>query len=90
MFRCLEENYLGKEKLASIYDTDSLLDMPTISKKEIGGLVKTFLLYSRLPRKLWEEIRKAEETTEEGNKKFDELMQIFKEKHAGQPLGSDY
>jgi len=87
---CESKNYLGKEKLASIYDTDSLLNMPTISKKEIGGLVKTFLLYSRLPRKLWGEIRKAEETTKEGNKKFDELMQIFKEKHAGQPLGSDY
>ena len=87
---CESKNYLDKEKLASIYETDSLLNMPTISKKEIGGLVKTFLLYARLPRKLWDEIRKAEEPTEEGDKKFKELMKIYKENYGGYPLGSDY
>ena len=87
---CEEKKYLDKEKLASIYETDSLLDMPTISKQEIGGLVKTFLLYARLPRRLWKEIRLAEKPTEEGQNKFNELMTIFKKEHAGVPLGSDY
>ena len=87
---CEKKKYLDKEKLASIYETDSLLDMPTISKQEIGGLVKTFLLYARLPRRLWKEIRLAEKPTEEGQNKFNELMTIFKKEHAGVPLGSDY
>ena len=87
---CEKKKYLDKEKLASIYETDSLLDMPTISKQEIGGLVKTFLLYARLPRRLWKEIRLAEKPTEEGQNKFNELMTIFKKEHAGVPLSSDY
>ena len=87
---CEEKKYLDKEKLANIYETDSLLNMQTISKKEIGGLVKTFLLYARLPRKLWKEIKLAEEPTEEGQNKFNELMSIFKKEHTGVPLGGDY
>ena len=78
---CEEKKYLEKDKLASIYERESLLKMPSISKKEIGGLVKTFVLYARLPRKLWGDIKIAESSTDEGNKKFEELMTLFRNEY---------
>jgi radical SAM superfamily enzyme YgiQ (UPF0313 family) len=86
---CEKKKYLDKEKLASIYETESLLSMPTISKKEIGGLVKTFVLYSRLPRKYWKEIKIAEQFTEEGNKKFEELISLYRNEYSQEPLALD-
>jgi len=85
-----EKKYIDKETLASIYETDSLLKMPTISKKEIGGLIKTFVLYSRLPKSYWKDIKIAESSTEEGNKKFEELISIYKKDFKDATLGSDY
>jgi len=87
---CETKKYLDKEKLANIYETDSLLNMPTISKEEIGGLVKTFVLYARLPKKLWDDIKIAESPTDQGKRKFQELMKLFKNEYSKVPLGSDY
>ena len=42
--------------------------MPSISMAEIGGLVKTFPLYTRLPRSYWKDLRIAESDTPEGKK----------------------
>ncbi len=78
---CEEKKYLEKDKLASIYERESLLKMPSISKKEIGGLVKTFVLYARLPKRLWRDIKIAESSTDEGNKKFEELMTLFRNEY---------
>ena len=86
---CETKNYLDKERLANIYETESLLNMPTISKAEIGGLVKTFVLYSRLPRKYWKEIKIAEQSTEEGNEKFDELIALYRNEYSNKPLALD-
>jgi len=86
---CETKKYLDKEKLANIYETESLLEMPSISKKEIGGLVKTFVLYARLPKKYWKEIKIAEEPTEIGNKKFDELIALYRSEYSNKPLAQE-
>jgi hypothetical protein len=39
--------------------------------------MKTFVLYARLPKSYWEEIRLAEQETEEGLAKYDELMTLY-------------
>ena len=62
-----------------------MLTMPTLSKPEIRGLMKTFILYARLPKSYWEEIRLAEQETKEGLEKYDELMTLY---DAGPPLRS--
>ena len=54
-----------------------MLTMPTISKEEIRGLIKTFVLYARLPRSYWEEIKIAESETDEGIMKYKELMNLY-------------
>ena len=53
--------------------------MPTISKPELCGLQKTFVLYSKLPRYEFDRIKIAEQHNEEGDKMFDELSKKYKE-----------
>ena len=86
---CETKNYLKKDTLANIYETDSLLDMPSLSKKEIGGLVKTFPLYTRLPRSYWKDLKIAESDTPEGKKIYNNLLDIFREKYSNAALARD-
>ena len=79
---CETKKYLDKETLANIYETDSLLNMPSLSKKEIGGLVKTFPLYARLPRSYWKDLKIAESDTVEGKSVYNELLTLFRNKYA--------
>ena len=75
---CERKNYIDKESLSHIFATDSMLTMPTISKEEIRGLIKTFVLYARMPKSYWKEIKIAESETEEGVKKYNELMNLYR------------
>ena len=86
---CEKKNYLDKDTLAHIYVEDSLLNMPTISKEEIRGLMKTFVLYARLPRSLWKDISIAERETDEGVNKYSELMILFKNEYARKPIAAE-
>ena len=83
---CEKKNYLDKDALAHIYVEDSLLNMPTISKEEIRGLMKTFVLYARLPRSYWKDIKIAESETTKGIEKYNELMALFRKEYAHVPL----
>jgi|TARA_B100001964_G_scaffold241985_1_gene315634 radical SAM superfamily enzyme YgiQ (UPF0313 family) len=87
---CERKKYLAKDTLADgYYVHDSLLTMPSITKEEIRGLMKTFVLYSRLPRSSWPEIKIAEAETELGKNKYGELMAIFRREYAHAPLASE-
>jgi len=87
---CERKNYLHKDTLADgYYIHDSLLTMSTITKEEIRGLMKTFVLYARLPRSIWPEIKIAEAETEEGIRKYKKLMSIFRKEYAHAPLASE-
>ena len=55
----------------------STLNMPTISKEEILGLVRTFSLYVKYPKEEWPEIADAERFTPHGNRVFAELSQRY-------------
>ncbi len=65
-----------------------MLTMPTLSKPEIRGLMKTFVLYVRLPKSYWKEIRLAEADTDEGRTKYEELMTLYGENHLNQEVRS--
>ena len=59
------------------------------SKEEIGGLVKTFPLYTRLPRSYWKDIKIAESETPEGKKVYNELLSIFRKQYSSVALARD-
>ena len=62
------------------YITSSILTMPTISKDEIMGMVRTFSLYVKFPKEEWPEIAKAEQLTPEGDAVFAELSKRYYER----------
>jgi radical SAM superfamily enzyme YgiQ (UPF0313 family) len=86
---CERKNYIDKESLSYIFATDSMLTMPTISKEEIRGLIKTFVLYARMPRSYWKEIKIAESETDEGVKKYNELMNLYRKEFLQDYLPKD-
>jgi len=53
------------------------LDMPQFPNEEIRGLMRTFVLYVKMPKRFWPQIRVAERFDEEGDKKIRELKEIY-------------
>jgi len=73
----IEKGYItGDEDIPLSFFEESMLTMPSLSKEEIKGLEKTLALYIFLPKEYWSKIKLAEKDTEEGNKIFNELIQI--------------
>ena len=82
-----KKNYIKKNVLCNMVETEkgiapSQLNMPSISKHQIMGLVKTFSLYARMPRSYWKEIKIAEQLDDKGHKKYLELMNIYQKNFA--------
>ncbi|MCK5576433.1 MAG: radical SAM protein, partial [Sphingomonadales bacterium] len=66
--------------------TKCLTDMPVFEMEqytisEIMGLRKCFVLYTKMPKSKWKDIRRAEADTPEGNKIFEELKQEYMDKY---------
>ena len=86
---CKKKGYLpkkGDEKTVDAYlSTEAfpyfktILNLPTISKLELCGLQKTFVLYAKLPRYEFRRIKVAEQHNEEGNKMFDLLSKEYED-----------
>jgi len=76
----VEKGYVTEDAETGTLMTGSILNMPTISREEIMGLVRTFSLYVRLPKEEWPEIALAELFTPEGDAKFAELSTRYYER----------
>lgn len=74
---CLEKGYIDNSYLAGDAHLDSGLNQANITKEEIIGLQRTFLLYTMLPEKYYNEIKIAERFDERGNSKFRELTGLY-------------
>tara|TARA_E500000178_G_scaffold349082_1_gene405353 strand:- start:72 stop:1658 length:1587 start_codon:yes stop_codon:yes gene_type:complete len=78
----IEKGYLNDDEICSLSNTsESMLRMPTISKKEISGIAKVFSFYIKFPENRWGDIRIAEKDDKEGNKMFEKLGKEFDEKY---------
>lgn len=83
---CIKKGYLSNRKIeiGSSEGTPigtSPLRMPQISQEELEGLLRTFVLYVKMPRSYFPEIKKAEQLDEEGDKALSKLREIFFEKY---------
>jgi anaerobic magnesium-protoporphyrin IX monomethyl ester cyclase len=74
------KGYLDPDAETNSIITGSILDMPTISKDAIMGLVRTFSLYVKFPKEEWPEIEAAEKFTPEGDAKFSKLAERYYER----------
>tara|TARA_Y100000590_G_scaffold418654_2_gene519660 strand:+ start:476 stop:2101 length:1626 start_codon:yes stop_codon:yes gene_type:complete len=80
---CVEEGLINAEdsKHEDMYRTESQLNMPQITKKELSNLMQAFQLYFKLPKKFWPLIKESEDTTSEKGQKIREdiLLPAFRE-----------
>lgn len=74
---CVKKGYISEDYLAEDVHFSSGLTMPQITREEIGGLQRTFTLYTKLPKEYYDDIKIAERFDKEGNGKFKELSEIY-------------
>jgi hypothetical protein len=68
-----ELGYVEKGSLARSITAPTMLTMPEFSKEAIEGVRRCFVLYVKMPKERWPEIREAEALTPEGDEIFREL-----------------
>ena len=78
---CVDKGYISVDFTPGSINVEASLDMPQLSKNEIKGLHRTFVMYARMPKSYWPKIARAEKFDEEGNRIFKKLQQIYKEKY---------
>jgi anaerobic magnesium-protoporphyrin IX monomethyl ester cyclase len=75
---CVKMGYLKDDFIRNSAESwKPVIDMPQISHKEIEGFIRTFILYSFLPKKYWPKIKKCEEFSLESDEILQELEEIF-------------
>lgn len=67
--------YIEKGVLARSIMAPTMLSMPQFSKEAIEGLRRCFVLYVKMPKSRWQDIRRAEALTEEGDRIFQQLKE---------------
>ena len=86
----IRKGYIDDEEICSLSNTsESMLRMPTITKKEIQGLAKTFSLYTKFPKERWPEIKIAESDGAEGTKMMTKLGKEFDSTYRQFAAGTD-
>ena len=73
----VQKGYLDPEVLAVHTRESSLLRMPQFSAQQIDGLMRTFVMYVKFPKKWWPYLEKAEKFTPEGDAMFKKLSEIY-------------
>jgi hypothetical protein len=79
---CVDKGYIPANFQVGFDDKgtpigSSILDMPSISKSELEGLLRTFSLYVKMPKSFYPKIEIAEHLNEEGDQALAELKEIF-------------
>lgn len=74
------KGYVEEDAETATLMTGSILNMPTLSRTELMGLVRTFSLYVKFPMTEWLDIALAEKFTPAGDAKFAELSKRYYER----------
>ena len=69
--------YMNDDFIAPANSERSLLNMPNFTKDQIYGKARTFNLYVKLPKNRWNDIKKAENNSPEGDRIWEELKQEY-------------
>ena len=82
-FKDVEKGYVSSDTLVDKNSfAESMLTMPELSNDTLMGLQRTFTMYVRFPKERWDEIRKAEELSPEGNMVFEKLSEELVSEYA--------
>lgn len=70
-----------KGSLARCINKPTIISMPQFPKEEIQGLLRCFVLYAKMPKNRWKDIKMAEKCSPKGNKIWKELREECSEKY---------
>ena len=73
----VSKGYIDPDTIVDGRFSESVLNMPTLTRDEIGGLYRTFNLYRNFDKSYWPDIRIAERSDENGNKMLITLMNLM-------------
>lgn len=73
----VEKGYISDDTQTSCLTGDPVLNMPQFPKERIKAIMRTFSLYVKFEKARWNEIKKAEDFTPEGNRAFEELRKEY-------------
>lgn len=74
---CVEKGMIDKDKNVKDNNIDYILNHPLFKDGVLMGLMRTFTSYCRLPEEYFPLIEKAEKFTEEGDKSFEKVKEIY-------------
>jgi len=74
---CVAKGYIRSDNLSGDVHIDSALNNPYITNEELMGLLRTFVLYVKLPELYYPEIARAEKFDDAGNAAFERLSRIY-------------
>lgn len=74
---CEAEGYLADDEIAGDYRLGPSMDMPQLRARDLIGLHRAFPLYVKFPREEWNDIRRGEADTPEGNRIFAEYAERY-------------
>jgi anaerobic magnesium-protoporphyrin IX monomethyl ester cyclase len=73
----VKKGYIKNDLISTDFFIESLMDMPQFSKQQIMGMYRTMLLYIKMPKEYFGEIKKAESFDDQGNDSFKRLKEIY-------------
>lgn len=73
---CVDKGFIHSSEIGKDYRMDFILNMPHISKNEILGLQRTFAMYAKFHKSMWDKIKIAERD----DIMFDNLSKIYRKK----------
>lgn len=76
----VKRGYINDDTPTSCLTGEPVLTMPQFPKEKIKGIMRTFSLYVKFDKSRWNEIKRAESFTDEGNRIFEELRKEYIEK----------
>lgn len=75
---CEKAGYLDSGTLCPANSENTVMTLPNYTSEQLIGLKRTFAMYVRFPKKRWNEIKKAEQLTKEGDALWKSLSDEYK------------
>jgi len=86
---CIKNGWISGDEEIPTFTEKSIINQPSISPDELKNLRRVFLLYAKLPKEYWQDIKKCEDNFEENQKLFNELIDI-RWRIQGKNISKDY
>jgi radical SAM superfamily enzyme YgiQ (UPF0313 family) len=74
---CETAGYIAEDGIASDYRLGPSMDMPQLRARNLAGIHRAFPLYVKFPKEEWDDIRRCEDLSPEGDRSFAEYADRY-------------